>query len=613
MAYKPIKDYGVIGDMHSAALVGLDGSIDWLCFPRFDSPSVFAAILDDRIGGRFRLGPGGPSTSSQAYLPDTNVLSTTFTAPQGKVEVIDFMPVGRDVARSPSDLLRLARCVEGRVEMECLYEPRLDYARGATSLEQQPGGVLATKDHHAMSLASDVPLPVTGDRAHTTFALSKGEEACFVLHWDERTVRPLAAHEARKNLSATVDFWRRIAGDLHYEGRWRDWVRRSALALHLLVYEPSGAICAAATTSLPEAIGGPRNWDYRYGWLRDAAYTLDIFHRLGHVRETAGFLNWLSNFCEACGVRTQTLYGLNYETDLRELELPHLEGYRGSRPVRIGNAAASQLQMDVFGEVLLACATYHRSGGVITNAMWETIVSFVEAVIGNWQRPDRGIWEVRGQMRHFVHSKFMCWVAMDRAIRLAEALGKDEDLTLWRRVREEIQDDVLANGWSSRKRAFAQYYGSHNMDASNLLIPMVGFLAADDPRVVSTVERIQEELCRDGFVRRYRWEETDDGLGGEEGAFMMCTLWLVGALVFIGRVQEARELFEKVLACANHLGLFSEMVDPHTGEALGNFPQAFTHVSLIHTARNLDIALSNLEKPSAPRKLEHEVGVLGAA
>jgi GH15 family glucan-1,4-alpha-glucosidase len=379
------------------------------------------------------------------------------------------------------------------------------------------------------------------------------------------------------------------------------------------VYEPSGAICAAATTSLPEAIGGPRNWDYRYGWLRDAAYTLDVFHRLGHVRETAGFLNWLNSFCDACGVTTQTLYGLNYETNLREFELQHLEGYRGSRPVRIGNAAASQLQMDVFGEVLLACATYRRSGGAITDVMWDMVLSFVGAVIDNWQRPDRGIWEVRGQMRHFVHSKFMCWVAMDRAIGLAEALGKEVDLTLWRRVREQIRNDVLANGWSARKRAFVQHYGSDAMDASNLLIPMVGFLPADDPRVVSTVERIQQELCLDGFVRRYRWEETDDGLGGEEGAFTMCTLWLVGALIFLGRVQEAQELFEKVLACANHLGLFSEMVDPETGEALGNFPQAFTHVSLIHAARNLDIALSNLEKPLAPRTLEHEVGVVGAA
>jgi GH15 family glucan-1,4-alpha-glucosidase len=281
--------------------------------------------------------------------------------------------------------------------------------------------------------------------------------------------------------------------------------------------------------------------------------------------------------------------------------------------VRIGNAAASQLQMDVFGEVLLACATYHRSGGPISDAMWDMILSFVEAVIGNWQRPDRGIWEVRGEKRHFVHSRVMCWVAMDRAIGLAEALGKDEDLTLWRRVRQEICDDVLANGWSQRKHAFVQHYGSENVDASNLLIPMVGFLPADDPRVISTVERVREELSHNGFIRRYRWEATDDGLKGEEGAFTMCTLWLVGALIYLGRLPEAQALFEKVLGCASHLGLFSEMVEPESGEALGNFPQAFTHVSLIHTARNLDIALSNLERPLAPQKLEHEVGVVAAA
>jgi GH15 family glucan-1,4-alpha-glucosidase len=613
MAYKPIKDYGVIGDMHSAALVGLDGSTDWLCFPRFDAPSVFAAILDDNAGGRFRLSPKGRWTSGQTYLPDTNVLATTFTTPTGKVEVIDFMPVGPDVARSPDDLFRLVRCLEGRVEMECLYEPRLDYARGPTTLEAHPGGVVASKDSDALALASDVPLSLDGERAHASFALDQGQEACFVLCWDERTVRPVAEHDVKANLSSTVDFWRKVAGDVHYEGRWGDWVSRSVLALHLLVYEPSGAICAAATTSLPEAIGGPRNWDYRYSWLRDAAFTLDIFHRLGHVRETTGFINWLTNFCDARGVKTQTLYGLNYETDLREFELTHLEGYRGSRPVRIGNAAAGQLQMDIFGEVLLACATYYRSGGSISDAMWDMILSFADAVIHNWQRPDRGIWEVRGETRHFVYSKVMCWVALDRAITLAEALGKTEDLALWRRVRQEIHDDVLANGWSDHKQAFVQHYGADDMDASNLLIPLVGFLPADDPRVHSTVNRIREELCHNDFVHRYRWESTDDGLEGEEGAFTMCTLWLVGALIYQGRLEEAQKLFEKVLACANHVGLFSEMVEPRTGEALGNFPQAFTHVSLIHTARNLDIALSNLKEPVAPKPLEHQVGVVGAA
>ncbi len=373
---------------------------------------------------------------------------------------------------------------------------------------------------------------------------------------------------------------------------------RSVLALHLLIYIPTGALVAAVTTSLPEWIGGDRNWDYRFCWIRDAAFTVDVFDRLNHTGETAHFMEWLTDFSESCGVRLQPLYGVRYEELLGELTLDHLEGYRGSKPVRIGNAASTQLQLDIFGEVMVALATFHRAGGRINDSVWSTIESFVRAVSNNWQRPDRGMWEVRGEPRHFVHSKVMCWLAMDRAIALAEALAKPVDLDRWRAVRDEIHAAVLKQGWNEWLQSFVQYYGAEYTDAALLMIPMVGFLPADDPRMRSTVRRLRDELEVNGLLRRYPPDLTDDGFGSEEGVFTMCSFWLIGYLTFIGELDEAQRLFDRVLEFGNHVGLFSEMVDPVTGEALGNFPQAFTHVSLIHTARNLDLALSRREAPS---------------
>jgi len=598
MTYKPISDYGVIGDMHSAALVSTSGSIDWLCFPRYDSPSVFAAILDDQHGGRFAIQPVGEFRSTQAYLPDTNILVTTFHTDGGRATLTDFMPVAEDVTSSEHEVIRLARCETGEVTLECLFQPRLDYARAGTRLTVESRGVVARDGDAKLSLSAAVPLSAEGGEggeARAKFLLRSGETAAFILRWDEESPRPIADYDIPCKLGNTEAYWRLKTSDWRYRGRWSGLVKRSVLALHQLLYAPSGAICAAVTTSLPGQIGGPRNWDYRFCWLRDAAFTLDVFHRLGHTADTSPFLSWLSHFSAAFPDGLHTLYGIGYETDIEEHVLDHLEGYKRSRPVRIGNAASKQLQLDDYGELLLALASYYRAGGYIDDSFWRLAEMLVEGAVANWQLPDHGIWEVRAEKRHFVYSKVMCWVAVDRGIRLAQALGKQVDLARWRQARDAIRADVLANGFNPKVGAFVQSYGSDIPDASLLFMPMAGFLPASDPRMLATIDLIRRELAVDGLVRRYLPAQVDDGLGTDEGTFTMCTFWLIGCLVSLGRLDEAQRLFEKAVSLSNHVGLFSEMVDPVTRGFLGNYPQAFTHIALIHTARNLDRALRQAE------------------
>ncbi|MFB3093304.1 MAG: glycoside hydrolase family 15 protein, partial [Dehalococcoidia bacterium] len=383
-------------------------------------------------------------------------------------------------------------------------------------------------------------------------------------------------------------------------GRWEEVVKRSMLALHLLLYMPTGAICAAVTTSLPEQVGGSRNWDYRFCWLRDAAFTLDVFHRLGHTAYTRPFIEWLAGLVLGLGhgQDIHSLYGIGREVDhnaMTEDVLGHLEGYRGSSPVRIGNDTFHQFQLDIYGEVLLSFDSYHRAGGIIDDSLWVLTEAMVESALRRWQEADNGIWEVRSEPKHFVYSKLMAWVAVDRGLRLAKALEKPVDFDRWRRARAAIKADLLEKGWNEKRRSFVQAYGLNNLDASTLFMPMVGFLPADDPRMVATIDAVQKELMRDGLVHRYLASETDDGVGGDEGAFTMCSLWLSGALVTVGRLDEARAVFERVVALGNHVGLYSEMVDAKTREFLGNYPQAFTHIALIHTARNLDRALNQVE------------------
>ncbi len=596
MPYKPISDYGLIGDMHSAALVGLDGSIDWLCFPRFDSPSVFAAILDDGKGGRFRLAPTTTYRSEQRYQRDTNILSTTFTSDDGQVEVLDFMPIGKDAKTSDHVVLRIVRGLNGSMELECLFEPRLDYARGSTRLRSAAGGVIAENDEARLALTSPVELKIEDETASAIFPVHAGDELAFMLQWAAE--QPPSTTAWKEQVEFTAREWQDVARSIGYEGRWRDELVRSVLALHLLLYMPTGALVAAPTTSLPEWIGGKRNWDYRYCWIRDSAFVLDAFARLGHTGEGARFMEWLACFCKSCTEHLQALYGVEYEEDLPETVLDHLEGYRRSQPIRIGNAADKQLQMDIFGEFMIACSSFHRAGGTINDEMWSTIESFAQAVIDNWRRPDRGIWEVRGRRRHFVHSKVMCWLALDRSIAIGEATARGTDLARWRRTRDAIHSEVLRRGWNEERRSFVQYYGADHTDAALFMLPMAGFLPADDPRMRSTAKRIREELDAEGMLQRYPTERTDDGVGGPEGVLTMCTLWLAGYLTSVGDLDDAQALFERILGYGNHLGLFSEMVDPRTGDALGNFPQAFTHVSLIHTIRNLDLALRRREAPA---------------
>jgi GH15 family glucan-1,4-alpha-glucosidase len=586
--------------MHSAALVSGDGSIDWLCFPRFDSPSVFAAIVDEANGGRFRIRPAGDSRHEHGYLPESNVLVSDFQTESGSASLTDFMPVADDITHCDHELVRVVRCQTGTVDMELEFAPRLDYGRPATSVTVNGRSAVARRDDDCLSLTSGAPLEAVEGGARARFTLKEGEWTAFLLRWNDDSPPLPEDYDIYGRLGRTQAFWRFVAHDWRYMGRWEALVKRSMLALHLLLYAPTGAICAAVTTSLPEQIGGDRNWDYRFCWLRDAAFTLDVFHRLGHTAYTRPFIQWLAGLVLGLGhgEDVHSLYGIGREVDphgMTEGVLSHLEGYRGSPPVRIGNDAFHQFQLDVYGEVLLSFDSYHRAGGIVDDSLWILAEAMVESAIRNWELADNGIWEVRSEPRHFTFSKLMTWVAVDRGLRLARALKRPVDFDRWRRTRAAIRAELLEKGWNEKRGSFVQAYGASNLDASVLFMPMVGFLPADDPRMAATIGAVQRELVHNGLVRRYLPGETDDGVGGDEGAFTMCSLWLAGSLITCGRIDEAREIFERILATGNRLGLYSEMVQPQTGEFLGNYPQAFTHIALIHTARNLDRALNQVE------------------
>jgi len=587
--YKPINDYGLIGNCRSAALVARDGSIDWCCFPRFDSPSVFAALLDAEKGGHFTIQPLQGFAAEQRYLPDTNVLEARFTTATGVCTLTDYMPLYLRDDGSPSQLYqlhRLLRCQAGEVILRVTYAPRPDYARLRPALRREGSAILCRWGDAQLKLSSPIPLQLADDSATGILRLRAGEEAAFVLAYQDAGAREEADPPGvREQLERTLRFWQGKVREVSYRGCWSEAVVRSYLALHLLTYLPTGGIIAAPTTSLPEEIGGIRNWDYRYTWLRDAAFTIEALLSLGHQEEALSFFQWLGCVCQECDGSLQIVYRIDGEAELPEEELPHLEGYRGSRPVRVGNGAYRQLQHDIYGEVLSSAYLLAQAGGHISQAQWELVRTLANLAQTRWREPGHGIWEVRGGPYHFVYSKVMCWVALDRAIALAERMGiREPALPAWRRAAEQIRREVLTKGWSSAKQAFVQHYGTEAMDASNLLLPLVGFLPPDDGRMLSTVERIRRELGEGPFLRRYRPEETDDGLPGSEGAFTLCNFWLVRLLARIGRREEAQALFQETLRYGNHLGLFAEMVDPGTGEARGNFPQAFTHIGLILAA-----------------------------
>ncbi len=602
MGYQPIEDYGIIGDMHSVALVGTDGSIDWLCFPHFDSPSVFAAILDDEKGGRFKIAPAPDGvTRRQMYWPDTNVLITRFLSQDGVGEVIDYMPVG-----APEDghghhrLIRRVRVVRGEVAFRVECSPAFGYAREPHETEIVPGGARFRSTKLSLGLATGVPLRKRGDGVVAEFTLREDETAVFVL----REVEPgagcglsVSEAEAEKLFRRTVEYWRGWLSKCTYTGRWREMVHRSALALKLLTFEPTGAIVAAPTTSLPEGIGGERNWDYRYTWIRDSAFTLYAFLRIGFTEEAARFMEWLENRCweSKPDGPLQLMYGIDGQTDLTEETLDHLEGYRGSRPVRVGNGAYDQLQLDIYGELMDAVYLYNKHGDPISYELWRRLRVLIDWVCDNWRREDEGVWEVRGGRRHFVYSKLMCWVAVDRGLRLADKRSFPADRDRWLKVRDEIYEEIMDRGWNPELKTFVQAYDSDILDASNLIMPLVFFVAPKGPRMLGTLDAINRSpkdggLVSNGLVHRYDVEKSPDGLQGDEGTFSLCTFWLVEALTRAGRVEEARLTFEQMLTYANHVGLYAEEIGP-SGEALGNFPQAFTHLTLISAAFNLDRAL----------------------
>jgi len=589
MAYKPIEDYGIIGNMRTAALVGKDGSIDWFCFPHFDSPSVFAAILDDKKGGHFKVAPIHEDvTYKQSYWPDTNVLVTRFLSAAGVGQVIDYMPVGAP-ADQPGEqwLVRRVQVVRGSMAFKMECQPAFNYARDRHETSISPDGACFYTPDLSLGLATSVPLRLEGNGVAAEFSLEQGQTAAFVL----RDVpgpggcgHALSAQESFELFHNTVEYWRHWLSKCTYTGRWREAVQRSALVLKLLTFEPTGAIVAAPTCSLPEFVGGTRNWDYRYTWIRDAAFTLYALLRIGFSEEAAHFVEFLyqrSQERDPDG-SLQIAYGIDGRHDLSEKTLAHLDGYKGSRPVRSGNAAYTQLQLDIYGELLDSVYLYNKYGSPISYDVWNDIRKLINWVCDNWQRKDEGIWEVRGGQQHFVFSKLMCWVALDRSIRLADKRSFPADRSRWLSVRDEIYEQIFEKGWSEVRQAFVQYYGSESLDASNLIMPLV--LLPEKGGLVSN-----------NLVYRYNVEETDDGLAGDEGTFNMCTFWLVEALARAGRtdperLNQARLMFEEMLGYANHLGLYAEEIGP-CGEALGNFPQALTHLSLISAAFNLDRAL----------------------
>jgi pentatricopeptide repeat protein len=594
MAYKPIESYGVIGDMHSVALVGNDGSIDWCCLPHFDSPSVFAAILDDKIGGSFKIAATQGGHTRQLYLPETNVLMTRLLSDEGVGEVIDFMPVTRRPEGNYHEIVRIAHAVRGSVSFRVECSPAYDYARSAHKTVLDPRGAVFEANGATFALLSPVPIERNECGVFAEFVLEPGEKAVFVFR-RANEIQDTDILESRidgqEAQRATVEFWRAWLGRCKYRGRWREVVERSALVLKMLTFEPTGAIVAAPTTSLPEEIGGVRNWDYRYTWIRDAAFTIYAFLRLGYTEEAGNFMRWLEDRVREEDTQTgplQIMYGIDGRSELPEISLDHLSGYRGSKPVRVGNGAAHQMQLDIYGELIDSVYLYDKYATQIPYDLWTKLRRMLNWVARHWEDADEGIWEVRGGRQQFVYSKLQCWVALDRGLRLSQKRGLPIDREWLRQERDRIYEWIMERGWNSQRNSFVQYAGSDSLDASNLLMPLVRFISPHDPRMLATIDRTIEDLVSDSLVYRYEiGKGAGDGLSGSEGTFSMCTFWLVEALARAGRLEEARLIFEKMLTYANHVGLYAEEIGP-SGQALGNFPQAFTHLGLISAAFSLN-------------------------
>ncbi|WP_123535927.1 glycoside hydrolase family 15 protein [Halosimplex salinum] len=592
--YTPIEEYGLVGNLETCALVAPNGSVDWFPFPHVESPSILGAILDDDAGGRFRIGPVDGSEGTQAYVDGTNVLETTFATVGGTATVTDFLPPAGRVDHPKKVLYRKVACTEGAVDLAVAFEPRFDYARAETAMTETDRGIFAEGAEERTLLESPVDLSIDGERATGTLSLDDGESAWFMLRCtgaEDASTDPDAA------LAETVDYWTDWVhdcgesgddggsgeGECAFGGPWHDLVVRSGLVLKLLTHGETGAMAAAPTTSLPEDIGGVRNWDYRYNWVRDAGFSIQALLNLGHVAEAADYFEWFLELCHADEpAEIRPLYGLHGDSDLTERELDHLDGYRDSRPVRVGNGAAGQTQLDIYGELLLAVDEMRCHGRALGSDDWAAVREIVDYVVEVWDRRDAGIWEVRGGPEHFVYSKVMCWAALDRGIAIATETDHEAPLSSWRDARERIRADVIERGYDEEIGAFVQSYGSETLDATGLLLPVVGFLPFGDERVQGTIDAVEDRLVEDEvLVRRY---DGDDGLPGSEGAFVLCSCWLIDALALGGRADEACERFEALQSYVGPLGLVAEELDVETGHHLGNYPQAFSHIGIINSA-----------------------------
>jgi GH15 family glucan-1,4-alpha-glucosidase len=599
-----IDDYALLGDCHSAALVARDGSVDWACFPRFDSPAVFCRILDADRGGSFSASPEGPAAATRSYLADTNVLATRFEGPTGALELVDCMPLEADPEdpqrpRAGHAILRRARCLRGEMVLRVALAPRFEYGSFVPRfrlLSQNEASVVGGAD--AIFVTATRRLEEADARIRGRWPLRAGDEVWIECRWcradQERRLEPSPALHAER-LEATVAFWRRWMEACTAAGEHAGLARRSALVLKALTFAPTGAVVAAPTTSLPETLGGTRNWDYRYTWIRDATLTLTSLMVGGFAGEAAAFKGFVERTGAGRPEDLRIMYGIKGRRALPEIELDHLAGHRGSRPVRIGNGAAGQTQLDCYGQLLESAWLYQRIGGELSESNWRVLSGYADLVCQRWRDPDQGIWEVRDEPRHFLHSKLHCWMALDRAVRLAKGLGTGGPVARWARERDSIERSLLED--ASRRGWFSQALGTDVPDASALVVPALGFLPPGDPRVTRTLEVVSKELGEGGLIHRYRG---DDGLSGGEGAFLLCSFWLVDALAHAGRVDEAEGVLARVLGLANDVGLFAEEADPTSGEHLGNFPQAFTHMALITSCAHVEAARSG-GLPESPR------------
>jgi GH15 family glucan-1,4-alpha-glucosidase len=592
-----IEDYALIGDMQSAGIVGRDGSLDWLCLPRFDSPSCFSALLGEAHHGRWLLAPEGSSRAgSRRYRTETLVLETDFETDAGAVRVIDFMPLR---AGGPPRVMRIVEGLRGRVPMRMELAVRPDYASITPWVEPTPDGAAVIAGPDAFRLSTPRSLEIATGTVTARFTAVEGARERFTLLWHPSYEPTPAVEDADSALARTEAWWREWSGRSRYKGEYRDEVHTSLRVIKAMTSEVTGAVVAAPTTSLPEDIGGVRNWDYRYCWLRDSVLALQALIAAEYVEEAVAFRNFMLRVATGDPAKIQIMYGVGGERRLTEFELDELPGYEGSKPVRIGNAASEQFQLDVYGEVMGVSYLGVQLLGRIERRLWPRWQRVVEHVETIWREPDDGIWESRGPRRHYTYSKVMAWVVFDRAVRIAERFELEAPLERWKQTRDEVHEEVCARGYDEERRTFTQYYGSQELDASTLNIPLVGFLPGTDERVTGTIDAISRELGRDGFVSRYSTANTDDGLPGDEGQFLACSFWLVSALALNGRVDEARALFERLLGLRNDLGLLAEEYDVKRQRQVGNFPQAFSHLTLVDAARSISEAARAREPAEA--------------